>query len=52
MRMVKAAIIGLALIGFSGSAAFAQAGCGSSKGSAQTTTPDTKQTTVSSDTKK
>ena len=51
MRIVKAAGIGLALVGFTGTTAMA---CGWSKGkkSAQTIKPDTKQTTVSSDTKK
>ena len=51
MRIVKAAVIGLALVGFTGTAAMA-CGWGKSKKTAQTVKPDTKQTTVSSDTKK
>lgn len=51
MRIVKAAVIGLAIVGFTGTTALA-CGYGKSQKSAQTIKPDTKQTTVSSDTKK
>lgn len=51
MRIVKAAVIGLALVGFTGTTAMA-CGWGKGKKSAQTIKPGTKQTTISSDTKK
>ena len=50
MRVLRAAVIGLAVVGFSGTTALA-CGWGKGKKTAQTVKPDTKQTTVSSDTK-
>ncbi|MEQ8701559.1 MAG: hypothetical protein RLT05_33980 [Bauldia litoralis] len=51
MRILKAAVLGLAIAGFAGGAAVAECSYHKDK-SAQTTTPTTKQTTVSNDTKK
>jgi hypothetical protein len=49
MRVLKAAVLGLALAGFSVTAASA---CGMGKKSAQTIKPDSKQTVVTNDSKK
>ena len=51
MRIVKAAVIGLAIVGFTGATAMA-CGWGKSQKTAQTVKPTIKQTTVTSDTKK
>lgn len=51
MRIVKAALVGFAIIGFTGTTAMA-CGWGKGKKSAQTIKPGAKQTTVSGDTKK
>jgi hypothetical protein len=51
MRIVKVAVLGLALVGFTGGAALANCGWKHGK-TAQTTKQTTKQTTVTNDTKK
>lgn len=51
MRLLKAAVLGLAIVGFTGAGASA-CGWGKKKQSASTVKTDTKQSTVSSDTKK